>query len=89
MPNVVIVHAVADVDAWLSHAAERADAIGMLGGSKVVDHVALDGSTTVAVSADVVDVDAMMATLSSPPPEVAAILESHGVIPPLTTYVAK
>ena len=89
MPKMVITHAVADVDSWLSHKDERAGAIAALGGSNVVDHAALDGSNVVAVSADVDDVDAMMATLSSPPPEVAAVMESHGVIPPVTAYVAR
>jgi len=42
----------------------------------------------VAVSAEVEDVDALMAVLSSPPPEVAAILENHGVVPPLKVFVA-
>jgi hypothetical protein len=89
MPKLVITHNVADVDAWLSHASERADAVASLGGSNVVDHVAHDGSNTIALTADVEDVDAMMATLASPPAEVMAIMESHGVIPPLKAYVAK
>jgi hypothetical protein len=33
------------------------------------------------------DVTELMAALSSPPSEVAAIMERHGVIPPLTIYV--
>lgn len=49
---------------------ERAEAVGMLGGSTVVDHVSQDGGNTVAVSAEVSDVDGMMAALSAPPPEV-------------------
>ena len=87
MPKMVITHNVADVDAWLSQAAERAEAIGSLGGSNVVDHVAHDGSKTVAVTTDVEDVAAMMATLSAPPPELAAVMEKHGVQPPLIAYV--
>ena len=72
---------------WLGFKSERAEAIAMLGGSDVVDHAALDGSKTVAVSVNVADVDAMMATLASPPPEVAAVMERHGVMPPLVAYV--
>lgn len=87
MPKMVIAHGVADVDEWLKFKAERADAIVGLGGSNVVDHLAHDGSNAVAVSADVDDVDAMMAALASPPPEVAAAMEKHGVLPPLVTYV--
>jgi len=87
MPRIVITHAVADVDRWLAFKADRAEAIAGLGGSDVVDHVALDGSNQIAVTADVADVDAMVAALASPPPEVAAAMEEHGVLPPLVTYV--
>lgn len=83
-----ITHSVADVDKWLGFKAERAEAIGV-GGTNVVDHVALDGSTAVAVSADVAYVDAMVATLGSPPPEIAAVMEKHGVLPPLVTHVER
>jgi len=87
MPKMVISHSVADVDKWLGFKAERAEAIGGLGGTNVVDHVAHDGSKTVAVAADVADVDAIMAALGSPPPELAAAMEKHGVLPPLVVYV--
>ena len=55
----------------------------------MVDHVALDGSNIVAISADTDDVAAMMDAISSPPPELGAAMERHGVIPPLTVYVEK
>lgn len=87
MPKMVITHGVADVDKWLGFKAERAEAITGLGGSDVVDHVAHDGSNMVAVSANVADVDGMMAALGSPPPEIAAAMEKHGVLPPLVAYV--
>ncbi len=87
MPKMVITHSVADVDNWLGFKAERAEAIGALGGTDVVDHVAHDGTKTVAVAADVADVDAVMAALASPPPELAAAMEKHGVLPPLVVYV--
>ena len=87
MPKIVVTHGVVDVEAWLQYRAERADAIGALGGSNVVDLVAQDGTNTVAVGAEVDDVAGMMAALSSPPAEMAAIMERHGVIPPLAIYV--
>ena len=87
MPKIFVTHNVADVAAWLGHAAERAEAIGGLGGTDVVDLVAQDGSATVAISAQVEDVDALVAALSSPPPEVGSLMQSHGVQPPLTIYV--
>lgn len=87
MPKIVVTHNVADIDKWLGYKAERAEAIAGLGGTNVVDHVALDDSKVVAVSADVSDVAAFQAALASPPPEVAEVLQRHGVEPPLVTYV--
>lgn len=87
MPKMVITHGVADVDKWLGFKAERAEAIAGLGGSDIVDHVAHDGSNMVAVSANVADVDGVMAALGSPPPELATAMEKHGVLPPLVAYV--
>ncbi len=87
MPKVVITHNVVDVAKWLEFKSERADSIAALGGSNVVDHVSQDGSNTVAVAADVDDVAGLLAALSSPPPEVGAVMEKHGVIPPLAIFV--
>ena len=89
MPKVVITHDVVDVDNWLKGKSERADAIGGMGGANVVDHVAHDGSKTIAVSFDADDVAAVMATLAAPSPELAAAMERHGVVPPLAAYVEK
>ncbi len=87
MPKLMITHPVADVDNWLEFKAERAEAVASLGGTNVVEHVAHDGSNMTAVSCDVADVDAMMAALGSPPPEIAAAMEKHGVLPPMVAYV--
>ncbi len=89
MPKMIITHNVADVDNWLTFKAERADAVHSLGGRNAVDLVALDGSNVVAVSADVDDVGAMMASLASPPAEVGSAMERHGVLPPLMAFVEK
>lgn len=89
MPKMVVVHNVANVDEWLQFKGERADAIGMLGGSNVLDHVAQDGTNSVAVAADVSDMDGLLSALSSPPPEMMELMQRHGVIPPLTIYVER
>ena len=89
MSKVVITHDVVDVDTWLGFKSERADAIGRMGGTDVVDHVAHDGSKKVAVSVESGDVDAIVAAIASPPPELLAAMERHGVIAPLTAYVER
>ena len=83
MPKVVFTHAVVDVDRWLKGKADRAAALG----SNVVDYVAEDGSNNIAITADVQDLAAMQAMLASPSPEVAAAMEAHGVVQPITAYV--
>ena len=87
MPRIVITHAVADIERWLQGKAERAAAIESASGSNVTDYVALDGSNNIAVTADVKDLDATQVMMASPPPEVAAKMDEHGVIPPITAYV--
>jgi hypothetical protein len=89
MPKVIITHDVADVDTWLKGKADRAESVNTMGGSNVVDHVAQDGSNKIAVSAHADDVDALMAAITSPPPEILARMQEHGVIPPLTVYVER
>ena len=88
MPRMVITHDVVDIERWLKGKDERAAAIGSVG-SNVTDHVALDGSNRIAVTADIHDLDAVKALLDSPPPDVAAQMEAHGVLPPLTAYIEK
>jgi hypothetical protein len=83
---MVFTHAVADVDRWLKGKAERAAALGAVG-SNVTDYVAQDGSNNIAVTADIHDMDAAQAMLSSPPPEVVALMEAHGVVLPVTAYI--
>jgi hypothetical protein len=89
MSRVVITHNVVDIDNWLSHKEERAGAVAGMGASKVVDLVAQDGSNAAAVSAEVDDVEAMLATLASAPPELQTAMEKHGVLMPMVIYVEK
>jgi hypothetical protein len=87
MPKVVLTHAVQDLDRWLQGKAERASAIESGTGSNVTDYVADDGSNNIAITADVADPAAMQAMLASPPPDVMAAMEAHGVIQPVTLYI--
>ena len=87
MPKVVITHSVQDIDRWLQGKAERAGTIESGTGSNVTDYVAQDGSNNIAISADVADVDAMKSMLAAPSAEVAAAMEAHGVVQPLSVYI--
>lgn len=89
MAKVVITHNVVDVDSWLNGKSERAETIAGMGGANVVDHVAQDGSSSVAVSCEVDDVAGLIAATASPTPEVAEAMQRHGVVPPLAVYVEK
>ena len=89
MPRIVVTHGVEDVERWLKGKQERAEAIGTMGGTNVVDHVAHDGSKKIAITCDVEDIEPVMAALASPPDEMAATMQRHGVVPPLTVYVAR
>lgn len=89
MPRIIVVHDVEDVDQWLRHKAERAEAISSMGATNVVDYVAQDGSSTVAISADVRDVDAVVAATSSPGPELTEAMQRHGVLGPVKVFIEK
>jgi hypothetical protein len=88
MPKMIITHAVVDIERWLRGKAERAAAFSKYA-TNVKDHVAADGSKKIAVSADIHDMAGVQAMMASPPPEVAAAMESHGVVQPLTAYIEK
>jgi hypothetical protein len=88
MPKMVITHKVADVENWLKYKAERVHLLAPFA-TGVTDHVALDGSKNVAVTGDVHDVAGMQAAVASPPPELMAAMQKHGVIPPLAVHVEK
>jgi hypothetical protein len=88
MPRVVITHDVVDIERWLKGKDERAAALGSVG-TNVTDYVAQDGSNHIAVTADIHDMDAVQALLESPPTEVAAQMEAHGVRPPITAYLER
>lgn len=77
------------MERWLSFKGERAASIGAMGGSNVVDHVAADGSKNVAISMDAADIGAIQAGLASAPPELAAAMQRHGVVPPVVAHVEK
>ena len=87
MPRVVLTHSVQDVDRWLQGKAERAAAIESGGGSNVTDYVAHDGSNNIAITTAVDDPAALQAMVASPPPEVQAAMEAHGVVQPITVYI--
>jgi hypothetical protein len=86
MPKMVMTHGVVDVERWLAGKEARAGAIGSVG-DNVTDYVASDGSRNVAITADVHDMDAAKAMVTSPPPEVVALMEQHGVVQPITAYI--
>jgi hypothetical protein len=88
MPKVVMTHAVVDVERWLKGKAERAGALSPYA-TNVTDYAAADGSNNIAVTADIEDLAAAQAMLASPPPETAALMETHGVLPPITTYIER
>ena len=89
MPKVVITHAVEDIDRWLQGKEGRRAAIESGTGSNVTDYVAAGDSKNVAITADVADPVALQGMLASPPPDVLAAMQEHGVVQPITAYVQK
>ena len=88
MPKMVVTHAVVEVERWLQGKAERAEVIGRYA-TNVTDYVAADGSSNVAITADIHDMAGLQALMTSPSPEDTAAQERHGVIQPIIAYVEK
>ena len=88
MPQMVVTHAVVEIERWLQGKAERAAIIGPYA-TNVTDHVAADGSNNVAITADIHDMAGLQALIDSPSPKDAAAQERHGVIPPIAVYIEK
>ena len=84
MPRIVGTHAVKDVKHWASKGDERVEAFAPFA-TDVVSYVAADGSNQVAVSANIHDMEGMMAAMQTP--EMAAAMESHGVIQPVVFHI--
>lgn len=88
MPKLVVTHAVVEVDRWLQGKAERAEIIGKYA-TNVTDYVAADGSSNVAITADIHDMAGLQELIASPSPEDTAAQERHGVTQPIAVYIEK
>ncbi len=88
MPKIVVTAAVKDVEAWLEF---KPLLIAQLSGvaSDGTSYVATDGSNHVATTWDVPDMEAFQAAQAKISPEVAALSERAGMIPPVVIYVEK
>jgi len=84
MPRIVATHEVEDVKHWASKGDERVEIIGPFA-TDIVSYVAADGSNKVAVSANVHNMEGLMAMMQTP--EAAAAMEAHGVIQPVVFHV--
>jgi hypothetical protein len=81
---MVATNTVQDVQHWASKGDERVEFIGPFA-TEIVSYVAADGSNQVAVSANIHNVEGLMAWMQSS--EAAAAFESHGVIPPVVLHI--
>lgn len=84
MPKIVATHTVEDVKHWASKGHERVEILGPFA-TDIVSYVAADGSNRVAVSANIHNMEGMMAMMQTP--EAAAAMESHGVIQPVVFHI--
>jgi len=88
VPKIIVTAAVKDVEAWLQFKADMTAALSAVA-SDGASYVAMDGSTQVASTWDVPDMEAFQAAQRSFPPELAAAAERAGMIPPVMIYIKK
>jgi len=84
MPRIVATHSVKDVEHWASKGDERVEDLSSFA-TEIVSYVAADGSNHVAVSANIHDMEALMAYMQST--EAAEHMEAHGVIQPVIMHI--
>jgi len=84
MPRIVATHEVKDVKHWASKGDERVEVFSPFA-TEVVSYVAADGSNQVAVSANIHDMEGMMAFMQTP--EAAAAMEADGVLQPIVFHI--
>ena len=83
MANVVVTHAVGDMDLWLSKGAEREQIFAPFCSSYRI--YKYTDSNRVAIVSENVDLEKMQALMTTP--EMAASMEAHTVLPPLDVYI--
>ena len=88
MPKLIVTSKVVDVERWLE-GKDALIAISSPFADEIATFVAMDGSDSVAFTANVHDMAGLQAFRASPPPEVAANDEKYGVIPPPTIYIER
>ncbi|MGI9547357.1 MAG: hypothetical protein ACR2MM_08980 [Flavobacteriaceae bacterium] len=86
MPKVVFTHPVKNVDHWMSLNSERVELFAEWG-SNVVGYAIADGSNMVALTIDVQDMEAMEVSMGTA--EMDKAKEAHGVLEPITMFVAQ
>jgi len=84
MPKMVITHPVKDAKHWASKHDERVTSFSPFG-TDLVSYVATDGSNRAAVSANITDVEGLLAYAQSP--EAAEGMVAHGVLEPLVWHL--
>ena len=88
MPKIVVTAAVKDVEAWLKFKPQLIAQLSAVA-SDGTSYVANDGSSRVASTWDVPEMEAFQAAQTAASPEMAAAMERSGMIPPTTVYVEK
>ena len=88
MPKIIVTAAVKDVEAWLQFKADMTAALSAVA-SDGSSYVAMDGSNQVASTWDVPDMEAFQAAQRAFSPDLAAVAERAGMIPPVMIYIKK
>jgi len=86
MPKIVVTATVKDVEAWLKFKPQLIAHLSAVA-SDGTSYVTTDGTNRVATTWDVPDLTAFQAAQAAVSPEMAAAMERHGMIPPVTIYI--
>lgn len=80
MPTIIVHHEVTDTDHWLA-SPKRNEVLGPLGASNIRTFVDRENPQKVGLVMDIADLDAMLAAVANPSPELAAAMQDDTVRP--------
>lgn len=88
MPTIIAYHEVTDTDHWLA-SPKRKEVLGPLGASNIRTFVDRENPQKVGVLMDVADLDAMLAAIANPSPELVAAMQHDTVRPETLTILVE
>ena len=88
MPTIIVHHEVTDTDHWLA-SPKREEVLAPLGASNIRTFVDRENPQRVGLVMDIADLDAMLAAIANPSPELGEAMQHDTVRPETMTILVE